>query len=65
MTMEKKTKSSGKKGRVLARVLADDLDKVTGGLIVPISGGGETRTAQSTVDPHGHPDFTNNKADGD
>lgn len=50
-------------GRVLARVLAEDLQHVRGGLVLP--GGGIGGTAEQTQDPHGHLDLTNNASDQD
>jgi len=50
-------------GRVLARILAEDLQHVRGGLVLP--GGGIGATAEPTRDEHGHPDFTNNASDQD
>ncbi|WP_224369729.1 hypothetical protein [Hyalangium versicolor] len=54
-------KAEGKQpGRVLGRVLAEELECVRGGypgLVVAQATGGRTR------DPHGHPDLTGGSAD--
>jgi hypothetical protein len=54
------SKAEGKQpGRVLGRVLAEELEQVRGGfpgLVLPATGG-------RTVDPHGHPDLTGGSRD--
>lgn len=47
-------------GRVLGRVLAEELEQVRGGypgLVLPVATGGRTQN------PHGHPDLTGGSAD--
>ncbi|MFL5344419.1 MAG: hypothetical protein ACJ8AT_06485 [Hyalangium sp.] len=51
---------SNQPGRVLGRVLAEELEQVRGGypaLVLPDATAGRTR------DPHGHPDLTGGSAD--
>ncbi|MDY7225631.1 hypothetical protein [Hyalangium rubrum] len=51
-------------GRVLGRVLAEELEQVRGGTGLPLA----DATAGQTVDPHGHLDLTGGRrgqTDGD
>jgi hypothetical protein len=60
------TQRDGKQqGRVLGRVLAEELAQVWGGYPRPVAG---DATAGQTVDPHGHLDLTGGRpgqTDGD
>jgi hypothetical protein len=61
--MEMKQVEGKQPGRVLGRVLAEELEQVRGGFpgLLQATGG-------RTVDPHGHPDLTGGSAgqtDGD
>ncbi|WP_224247804.1 hypothetical protein [Hyalangium gracile] len=52
-------------GRVLGRVLAEELEQVRGGYLGPVLA---EATAGRTRDPHGHPDLTGGspgQTDGD
>jgi hypothetical protein len=58
------TKRDGRhSGRVLGRVLAEELEQVRGGYPAPV-----LATGTETVDPHGHKDLTGGRrgqTDGD
>jgi hypothetical protein len=57
-------RNEGQPGRVLGRVLAEELEHVCGGFSAPIA----EATGGRTRDPHGHPDLTGgsqDQSDGD
>jgi hypothetical protein len=61
--LEMKRVEGRQPGRVLGRVLAEELEQVCGGFPRPLQA-----TGTETVDPHGHPDLTGGSAgqtDGD
>lgn len=63
MKKSKTKKDGGQQGRVLGRVLAEELEQVRGGF-APVAGA----TAGKTVSPNGHLDLTGGRpeqTDGD